>query len=758
MKKLLLLFLFASQIVMAQTKISGKVTDNKGQTIPGANVVLKDSYDGTSTAANGTFSFTTTETGDATILVSFLGYENFEQKVKLAGTEIVIKAMLKEKSNELNIVTISAGTIEASDSKKAVMLRPLDIVTTAGAQGDINGAIQTLPGVQPIGETEGLFVRGGAASETKTIIDGITVPHPYFSSVPDIAQRGRFSPFLFKGTVFSTGGYSAQYGQALSSALILDTQDIPDQTSTNIGIMSVGGQIGHNHRWKNTSVGFDVNYSNLAPYFSLVKQNTDWKRYPQSGGASFIFRQKMSLFSSIFGIGEKDRPKNGLLKVYATQSYSDLALRSNDIDTVGKTTGFALKNDNFYANVSYKEPVGDKWSVYAGGSYAHNKDSRTIGIFKNEQQVFTFNPNSADEAYQGKAMLTRQIGRLSSLRFGNETQLFNYTGITYRDANGNYFYGNNILHDRYVSNFIETDLFITHKLVTRIGGREEYSSQINKINIAPRTSIAYKTGNSSQVSFAYGDFYQNPDIQYLVQNVNKNLTYEKASHYIANYQVVEDNSTFRVELYYKKYDDLVKSVPTLANTGNGYAQGIDVFMRNADVFLKKLFPSFPELNKSKRTDYWISYSYLDTKRNYAYYSTSATPIFAAKNTFSVVYKRQFSNNIKLFNKDRNLLYSIGLTYTYASGRPYFNPNNTAFLGDRTKDFHNLSANLSYLTNIGGHFTVVALSCSNVLGIDNVYGYRYSLDGTRREALGSTAPRFFFIGMFINIGQDKFLDN
>ncbi|MFB0908999.1 MAG: TonB-dependent receptor plug domain-containing protein, partial [Spirosomataceae bacterium] len=81
------------------------------------------------------------------------------------------------------------------------------------------------PGANRVGETEGLFVRGGSANETKTVIDGMIVQNPFFSNTPDVPQRGRFSPFMFKGTAFSTGGYSAQYGQALSSVLLLDTQD-----------------------------------------------------------------------------------------------------------------------------------------------------------------------------------------------------------------------------------------------------------------------------------------------------------------------------------------------------------------------------------------------------------------------------------------------------------------------------------------------------------------------------------------------------
>lgn len=145
---------------------------------------------------------------------------------------------------------ISAGSFESSDENKAVILKPLDILTT-GADADIYSTLETLPGTQQIGETDGLFVRGGSASETKTLIDEMTVQNPFYGSVPDIPSRGRFSPMLFKGTVFSTGGYSAQYGQALSSVLVLKTQDLPDKTRSAINIMPLGLGGSHTQLWEN---------------------------------------------------------------------------------------------------------------------------------------------------------------------------------------------------------------------------------------------------------------------------------------------------------------------------------------------------------------------------------------------------------------------------------------------------------------------------------------------------------------------------
>ena len=175
---------------------------------------------------------------------------------------------LKEEISELTAVVISAGSFEASDRKRATaVLDPLDIVTTASANGDVTEALKTLPGAQQVGESEGLYVRGGTAAETKTFIDGTLVNNFFFSSVPNIAQFGRFSPFIFKGTVFSTGGYSALYGQALSSALILESIDLPEKTSANFGLSVIGGNIGWQQlvKKKNASWGLNYSYTNLAP-------------------------------------------------------------------------------------------------------------------------------------------------------------------------------------------------------------------------------------------------------------------------------------------------------------------------------------------------------------------------------------------------------------------------------------------------------------------------------------------------------------
>jgi hypothetical protein len=91
-----------------------------------------------------------------------------------------------------------------------------------------------------VGNDGRLFVRGGDATETAIFIDGLKVGNAFGTTASNVPTRTRFNPNLFKGSFFSTGGYSAEYGQALSSALALNTVDFPVRNQGDISIMSVG--------------------------------------------------------------------------------------------------------------------------------------------------------------------------------------------------------------------------------------------------------------------------------------------------------------------------------------------------------------------------------------------------------------------------------------------------------------------------------------------------------------------------------------
>lgn len=732
---LLLLFL-APFSVIGQTLVKGQISTTKGKPIAGASLTIKDSYDGATTDSAGLFQFETTEKGRQLLQVTAIGFKPLEEELELNGNLLTFRFVLKEAMDELKAVVVTAGSFEASDSKRTTVLSPLDVVTTAGANADVTGALRTLPGTQQIGEKEGLFVRGGSGEEARVFIDGTLVNNFFFSALPDIATRGRFSPFLFKGTVFSSGGYSALYGQALSGALILETIDLPDQRSASLGISTVGLNGGYQHlnKKKTASWGANYGYTNLLPYFELVKQRPDYFKTPAFHYGDANFRIKTS--------------KTGMLKFYGTFQQNQLGIRQQDIDSGSLKNAFGLTNYNIYANLSWKERLGKKWKLYLGSSYSINEDDieNQLQNQENSNQKIEFLPYSTksftakiqSSLLQMKTVVDRRLGNgLSMLRFGGEWLYFK-DDVAFKDT----LFKHTLQEDQFTAAFAEVDIYLTNNLAAKLGSRLEHSSILQRSNLVPRLSMAYKLGERGQASLAYGIFYQKPERTQLI--INPDLHFTRAAHYIANYQVISSSYTFRAEAFYKKYDDLIKTFPQTDNSGEGYAKGIEFFWRD-----KKSI---------KGVDYWVSYSFLDTQRDYLNYPKSLQPNFAANHTASLVVK-------KFITKWKS---QINASYSFASGRPYYNlrynsTDNKFILGDQGKTipFNNLSVSLNYLPSIGKtdakSFTVWVLSINNILNQRQIYNYNYSYNGLNKVPVRPPANQFFFIGCFISFGVDRSQD-
>ncbi len=696
--------------IFSQNTISGKVLDEKGKPVSGANVFIEGTYDGASTTEMGDFSFTTAAKGNQTLVVSFLIYETSKTVIDVATFENkTIK--LRESVTSLDAVVITAGTLEAGDKARVSVLKPLDIVTTAGSAGNIIAALQTLPGTQSVGEDGRLFVRGGEANETQTFVDGIRVAQPYGATTNNLPTRGRFSPFLFSGISFSTGGYSAEYGEALSSVLLLNTQDDPDQNKTEISLMTVGLGIGNTQKWKKSSLSVNANYLNLAPYQAVIPQNVDWNSPFQSLSGETVYRYNFN---------------NGILKVYAAFDSSKFDINQENINSPEKIR-VDLNNNNFYLNSSYKGVFGNNWQITSGLSYGYSNNKINLDSDKvaNDENAAHF-----------KLKLRKSFSERVKLSFGADYFVTQFNE-DFKENSGSVFtngYDANI-----AAVYTEADIFFSKKWAAKVGIRASNNDLLNETAISPRISFAYKMAKNSQFSFAYGDFTQTPSAEFIKYSNNNQFESEKASHYILNFQYNKNGKTFRAETYYKDYRDLVKFDTEMAaynsvydNSGSGYAKGLDLFWRDG--------------KSIKNLEYWVSYSYIDTERNYKNFSSQVTPSFVADHSLSIVTK-YWINDWKS---------QIGFTNSYSSGRPYNNPNETKFMNGKTKSYNSLSFNWAYLLS---QQKILYFSVSNVLGSQNVFGYKYANNPDNagfynRKEIIPTADRFFFVGFFWTISNDK----
>jgi outer membrane cobalamin receptor len=706
----IVLFLLGLNPTQAQTVLKGQVTSGKGDPVPYASVFLKNTIDGSTTDDQGEFSFTSYEKGSQTLVVSVVGFDTVQNTVNLKGGTLNIAISLRESNQMIDEVVVTAGTFEANNDRKVAILKPLDIYTNSAAAGDIMGAIQTLPGTQKVTQETGLFVRGGDASESSVIIDGMTVQNPFFSNVPGVSQRSRFMPFQFKGISFSSGGFSARYSQALSSVLELNTNDLPEQSTLNFNIGMSGLATSGSKRWSNSGVEVSANYTNLSPFYWLAKTNYNVYDIPEGGGFSGRYVTKVH--------------ENGLLKAFIKYDTYHNGITIPNPDSVGNTFNFGLKNQNTYFNSSYRYTRSNMF-IFTALSYSYNRDRITWG---------TVPDGNTDWRGQWRGECWYSITATFNLLGGLELQRFN--------AERRYDSLRQSFNEFQTGAYLEAEWRPSPYFAVKPGLRYERSELLDENSLAPRLAMALKTGKYGQVSLAGGVYYQNPDNNYLLYGYRPH--FQQAIHYIVNYQRINNDRSFRVEVYYKQYNQLVRELSAsdsgfspnpyryiygvVDNSGNGYAQGIDFFWRD-----KASIPDF---------DYWISYSYIDTKRLYSNYISKATPDFISNHNLNIL--------LKYFIEQWGM--SVSTSYTYGSGRPYYNPDDSRFMQSHTPSIHDLSLSVSYLKTIGRWFTVFYVSVDNVFGWKNIYGYRYSYDGQQRYPVRPAIDRYVFIGANISLTQ------
>tara|TARA_Y100000385_G_scaffold291576_1_gene370415 strand:+ start:5147 stop:7387 length:2241 start_codon:yes stop_codon:yes gene_type:complete len=740
----LIYFLFFS--FMYSAIIVGTVKDEDGNPIIYANVYLKDTFDGTSSDDKGSFAFETYETGNQTLIISFIGYESYEKEYNI-DENLTLDIILKQLITRADEVVITAGSFGASDDEKVIVLDPIDIVTVASSRGEISGALEALPGTQPQADKEGVYVRGGDATEAKQIVDGMLIQNPYFSDVPDIPQRGRFEPFDFQGTAFSQGGYSAQYGQALSAIVDLKTWTrFGDFNANTFGITPLSVGYGRGYGNDSTACGINIDYSNIE-YFqnfnnssNFIKSRVDFTSPPEGLEIKTNYAKKF---------------KNGIYKYIGRITDYSLGTKEADIGS-----GFNLDNKNLFLLSTYRGKINKNWRAQFGISYSENSnDSEIIS----EDFIDPLDIDSYDDLFQLRTVFTKKFLGRSKINFGihlfdQSSEFINYTYEF--DDNDEFSFDppNLVMIDEFLSTaFTELDLRLFKNFAINAGIRYENSKLLDKSSFSPRFSSAIKVTKNSQISYAYGVYYQTPDMgfdQWYRQNNididfnNSGLDFEKSIHNILNYEWSKKKKTIRFEIFNKKYENLVVSNSididcvngcknNLSNEGFGYSRGAELFWRSNQ--------TIDGIGK----DIWIAYSYLDSKRKFKQFSNEIIPSFASNHKLTFIYKNAF----KLKNGDG---FNTSLAITGTSGYPYYDPfNNEQFESDPYLSF---DIGGSYLPQVDDGFMVVFFNISNPFGYRNSFGYNFvDFDSTELDSPNEKLPgslRSVFIGCFMFFSVDK----
>lgn len=698
--------LLFSLSLFGQQQIDGRVVDKQGRGIIGASVYLEGTYDGTFTDSLGQFRFTTQTRDTQQLIIEFMGFRTEQRKLSVDEMR-ALQVVLRPAANTMQAVEVTASTFTAGDNGKMAVLKPLDIVTTPGSMGDVIGAIQTLPGNQANAEDGRLFVRGGDAEETAIYVDGMKVFTPYTRTIAGTPVRGRFSPFLFQGVSFNSGGYSAAYGQALSGILDMKTIDEVDADETNISLMTLGAGLGHTKKWAKQSLSLNSSYINFEPYTWMYPGRLENTNPFEGLSGEAIYRQQL---------------KKGLWKTYISGEQGRFGVGRPNINS-GETEHIRVTNRNFYANSTLTAFIDDNTSLFTGISAGWNDDNFRI----DEREIQT-----GLSGGQYRLALKKVWGDQWVWDAGGE-HLFERHSIQSSEANRPGF--SNAYDVHLTSAFSEGQYHFNTRWAMKTGLRMEYHHALDRVYTLPRLTLAHKVNTRTQMSMAYGLFSQNPLPEYL--HGQPELEQASGQHVLLNMNYKTKTHLLRLEGYYKKYDQLVRypsreEIFRADNSGEGYAYGADFFWRAN--------------NWIRNVDFWVSYGWLHTERLYKDYPDWATPAFITQHNLSVVSKVWIPR----------LTSQLGITYQFASGRPYHNPNREGFMQFQSSPYHMVNLSWSYLIT---QQKILFISVQNVPNIKNEFGQRF---GTQRNEQGlfpsqPILPNFdqmFFVGFFWTISTDK----
>lgn len=606
-----LLLILSVSITLSQQKdvLTGIVVDKNSQSLlKDINIRVLGTELKAKTKEDGSFMITGIPVGTYQVEFTSVSYQSFIQ------TDVVITTGIqRELIIELQGVTTDEVVIEDSRFQK-----PADVTTSykslsfeeirrfPGGLEDIGRVIQSLPGISLTSDGRNdLVVRGGSPAENLFLVDGFEVNNiNHFGSQG--ATGGPISILnldFVREVNFLTGGFSAKYGDKLSS--VVEVVQRTGNTEKFFGKINLSGTgFGANFEGpiskKNKSswlVSARRSYLDIifnAAGFSFVPEYTDFQ-------AKVFYRLN----------------NNNTLEFNSFGALDNVRFNNDTEENKQNNLNILTNNQKSYsAGISWKTLLDKKSFIVAAISrnytnyFFSQRDSSFNEVFRNE---------SKESDVQLKLEYSSKITDHTLLSVGTAGKMIklNYDidkkpdTLYYIDPNT----GNNIVlpavrildNSRTVKAFVYAE--IVQNLMNRIkftaGIRYDYFGLINrKSYISPRTSLSITITPKLSLNLAYGVFYQSPSNLWIVGSAqNRNLRDIRADHYIAGIEYLLDESTrLTIEGYYKDYkyypvsvnrpylilannsgfeDQNTFGLEELRSEGTGNAKGFEIFLQKS---------------------------------------------------------------------------------------------------------------------------------------------------------------------------------
>ncbi len=803
MKRILfiVLFLILKLSLISQT-IEGKITDFNLNPLVAVNISILNQSGGLISDNDGFYKVNIKANRSYVIAFSFIGYETEKIRVPMLkkGQKYTLNISLKESNTLLEDIIVKD---QKSRKNNLSRIKTKHVEVIPGSGGGIESVLKTLPGVSSANELSSQYsVRGGNFDENLVYVNGIEVYRPFLIHSGQQEGLSFVNTDLVGSILFSAGGFSAKYGDKMSSVLDIKYKQ-PKKIASSLSLSLLGGSahlegisknrrlsylLGFRHKSNqyllsslDTEAEYVPRFSDLQTYLNY-KINTNWdislltnisknqyQMIPQDRNTDFgtfnealrltVFfeGQELDKYETYFGALSTRFNPNTKVQLELTGSAFQTFEQEN-FDILGEYWLYQLDNnlgsDNF-GDVAFDRGVG-KYIKHARNSL----DARVIN--------FSHKGNYND----------KDISLVWGLKFQNEDindrisewTLIDSAGFTLPHPYDSIGSSSNSNQQVLMNEILKTDINISS---TRKSGYLEYSQDLNNFSlnagtrssywsyneellVSPRISLAYAPNWEKDVVFrlASGIYYQSPfykELRYPDGRLNNNIESQKSTHYVvgSDYLFYKWGRPFKwiTELYYKKLDNLIPykvdnvRIQYLAeNNSRGYATGVD-FKINGE-FVSGV-ESWASLSIMQTEEDIIGDSYIDENGN------TVEPGYIPRPTDQRV-------NFSLFFQDYipgNLNYKMHLNMIYGSGLPFGPPKSEKYEDIlRIPDYRRVDIGFSAIlksenkrsrVNFMNVFNSAWLSVEvfNLLDINNTISYLWVSDiGGRQYAVPNYLTR------------------
>lgn len=728
---LTIILLLNSNILPQQMtgSIYGRILElSTKQPIPFANIVVIGTNLGAASDENGYYKIDNLPVNSYQLRASVIGYNSFTKTdvVVQTGKPTEINFELVPQTIELENVFVTSDYFR-KDIIEVNSIRNFsyeEIRRSPGGFEDVIRALSVLPGVaQAENGRNDLIVRGGAPSENLYLINGIEVPNINHFGTQG-ASGGPLSYInldFIRETSFSTGGFSALYGDRLSSVLNIELRDGREDKIGGKALVSAT-QFGLNLEGpitQNTNFIFSARRSYLdfifkAADFSFVPEYYDvlfkLDFDPHSRDAfSFLF---ISAFDNVnyFNDTEDDRYDNSRI------------LGTDQIQYVAGFTYRHLFKDGFF-NLSLSRNYVDYDS--------QQNDSLLNPIFTNI---------SKEEENSLRADLVFKLSKTSEINFGGTAKLieadYDILFPTFVTSFGDTLPVTSLKTENNYTKFglyANYNILLFKRLNANLGLRSDLFTALNKeLYFSPRLSLSYAVSDLTSINFSTGLYHQSPSYIWLEAfESNRDLKMIQVAQFVLGFDhKVAADALVEFEAFYKDYNDYptstVRPYLVLANTGAGFSGSDDNFSSFGleplvDVGFGKA-RGF-ELSVQKKLSDIPYYGIL----SFTYSQADYTSLDGVERPGS--YDQNWLFNLSGGYKI-NEYWEVSSKFRYASGKPYtsFNSDGTQNVADyntrRLKSSHSLDVRIDKRWYFPGWTLITYLDIQNIYNYKNVSGIRW----------------------------------